>query len=771
MKIIIDPFHLHHPPPGTMLVTDEKSYIDARNRILNNRLRGKMEDSNIHVFTLPFISWFSDIPEMIMRVSPLSILESKNPHIALPIGLEDEDIMSLGLLDSSVLPTESKIFHHFLCIHQPVGPAGLDGVYQLAKVVTQKKAILSHPYLTKLWEATINKLLQQCSSIIQKLLEPIMAKETTFSLIIAEGVYCCKNAMFFEHWLHENSRQFMEMGISRNTLESLFQDKFLVLEVDDKFERTLTNFVKAHLANGLMKYSDLSGCYVGEMDALLFLEPQLELAQYGMLIEKFTAKIDGAQKQKLLQLCVPEYATPPVIEGNLPEQAELWKKWAVENFIPYKFYFDEISERSESVLLNIETGSLAFSDWFYSNYKSIIADTNIFTNLAVVDHVRSLLEESNCKVIWLIIDGFPAQYTQILNAVLKAHGINKIDLNWSMATLPTITELGVPLMLSGRYQASIDISTINKRQELLSKGFEDKKCCYTNKLADFRKSLEVEFDLCCLHTHEIDKTLHKVDGEFDQSRVSEVERILNNRVKMISEVIKSNADTRFKLVISTDHGATKCLKNGQNIRNVKLDAAVKNNPRERCVELTGSLENEVVDPNEMYVLKKEMSKNCNDWAIARGYRYFGNNDAGYRHGGLTPEEVVVPVLFCEIASVTEASIHLRYIGTKDLRFGKTEREFRVKVRNTGLTAIEIVKAEVVEDRNCVFDLPIKIDPESEGNLQGAIKISQKFQSQAKGGRLPLNFILTCLVMGKEVTQQAQCVVITEKDEFEDDFDF
>lgn len=771
MRIIIDKFQLYDGKNHAVEVTDADTYKTARHLILQSKLSHIEIHKDILVSIAPYIHWFNDVPELKNEITPKSELVRKYTNCQISEELDNESIIDLGLLNSMVVPADNDLFQHFFGTYPPQELTSISTIYKLAKIVNDKKEFLANSYLKKLWRASLSKLLDNCSEVLKKIILPIIDTDELVAEIIAEGIYCSKSKNYLENYLHDNKRLFIEMGLSTEIVHELISLQSLMYETDTRFEKKMQHFVLDNLRSGIINFDEISGNYEGELLAILDISPQLDLNSYGILLEKFTGKLNPIQQQKLLSLCMPEYTEPPHIEGlNLSKQTELWKKWAIEHFIPYKFYFDTAIEKSNSELDNIETGSLMFSDWFFANYGSIINDANIFTNLGVVDHVRTQMDEDSTRVIWLIIDGLPAHYSSILSGTLKKHGINKVDLNWSLATLPTITELGIPIMLSGRFQSSFDKK--EKREELLKRGFHsEKKCLYTTKQSEFQKYLKSEYNLCCIHTHEIDTLMHKGDSEFDKTRDEAVVQILDNRILMIANIIKQNPDSVYKLIISTDHGATKCLKNGQGIKNTKLNESAKSNPGERCVALVDNLKKEIIDPQEIYLLKKEISRNNEDWAIARGYHYFGSNDTGYRHGGLSPEEVVVPVMFCEIAPSHEAELIFRYISTKDLRFGKTEKDFRIKVKNAGSTTVEILEIVVAEDPNCILNLPAKIISEGELNLTGNIKIPQKFKSKSKGGKLSLNLAVKSQIMGHEITKNFIITVATEKDDFEDDFEF
>jgi hypothetical protein len=172
----------------------------------------------------------------------------------------------------------------------------------------------------------------------------------------------------------------------------------------------------------------------------------------------------------------------------------------------------------------------------------------------------------------------------------------------------------------------------------------------------------------------------------------------------------------------------------------------------------------------MYLLTKEVSRNIDDWAIARGYRYFGKNDSGYRHGGLSPEETIVPIMFCEISNIEPENIPIKYLGIKKLEFGKTEKDFTIQIKNTNTTNIELIEISVLEDTNCIFELPQKISSNDYLSLRSNIKLPQRLKQNASNGELNLRVNIRYLLLGETIEQKGILTVLTEKDEF-GDFDF
>ncbi|MFA6245339.1 MAG: hypothetical protein WC615_00270 [Mucilaginibacter sp.] len=772
MKILIDYYHLHKTTKRDFLVIDESTYRQARGMLLNYAMKGSADFDYVHIYQAPFTSWFEDVPAFVELVTPRSVLAAKYPGMILPSELSDASIYALDLINESIVPSEREIFKHFFGSEMPQDAITVNVLYTLSQICAKQKRPFDNEYLLSLWRSLILSLRNLDTQFLNELTDPLLNVDTEYAEVLSESIYCAKNKLYFERWQHDHARYLHDLGIDQRQLRELLTQQMPELPVNHRFEKSMYRFIIESFENKTYSLNIISGAYPSEANALIHQKQQLALEDYQILSERFAGRLNYSQQQSLRLLCRPVFTPAPELDGLLlPEQNEKWTSWAIESFIPFKFYYDELAEIEPEILLKIHEGSTLYSDWLYNNYRAILNNTNILTNLDVIAEIREILDDPGYKVIWLIIDGFPAYFAPALRGILKKYGINKIDLKWSLATLPTITELGIPIMLAGTFDTSITPQDFGNRQVLLNKALHDKRCYYTTKLNDFQQTIERKSDLCCLHTHEIDTLLHKNDSEFDTSRAAQIEEILEKRIKMISEIIKDSTDKKIKFVISTDHGATKCLSRGQNIKNIRLEEAVKDRARERCVALQGSLSHEQIDHEEMYVLKSSVSQNRADWAIARGYKYFGKHDSGYRHGGLSPEETIVPLMICEVSTAIEIQVQLRYIGIKDLSFGKTEKDFRIKIKNSGSTAIEILSLSVTEDQNCIFELPLQIASESDAVVKGSIKIPQKLQVKARGGRLELNFNIDCLIMGERISQQLQCIVATTKDDFEDDFDF
>jgi len=268
---------------------------------------------------------------------------------------------------------------------------------------------------------------------------------------------------------------------------------------------------------------------------------------------------------------------------------------------------------------------------------------------------------------------------------------------------------------------------------------------FKNSIKHFEAALLSDFDLCCLHWHGIDEFMHKEDNELDTTRIEEIKRLLNIRIKQISNIIKVNSHKKIKLIISTDHGSTKCLNKGLKIKNHSLLDACHDSAKERCVEISGKLLRANLDFDEIYYLEKDRTSNIKDWVVAKGYRYFGRFDYGYRHGGLTPEETIVPFLICEITQNEITPLKVVFSSFNHLELGYTET-ISLQLKNENDAVVDVEKITILEVDKFNINAICKIKPNSLKTIEGRIKISKN--ALIKNQKTQINIIVNYVIFGQ-----------------------
>lgn len=775
MKIYLDPFSLQ-PASGALEVADDASYVVARCLLLDFMRSAGQSNRDVIVRQKPWIEWFGDLPQtLIARVSPLALLHQKHPNVTLPADLVEQDVQELNLLvDIDFEPSVAGITKHFFSklFKQPVTPDA-STVYALARFVVQNPTLYNKRYLRQLWSQHLEQL--------PTALEPLKLADAAFAKALGEGIYLGGNTELASDWEHDNAvwlkrtYQIQITDLQQLKLLSWTKPPFKIADAESVLEKKVKHCVTAELKKGVPPLEVLPGRYSGELQAILSAAIKVDATLLSALETRYADIIanDSQLHRQLRALVNPELVTPPDEQAlaSLPllEQLRVWQKWATTSFIPYKFWLDQVKDPAAEVLDRVEEFSNQYGDWLFVNYSTLIDDERILTNSNVRQRAQQLLSSPGSRLIWLIIDGLPDAYTALLMAALKKHGLNKIKTEYALTALPTITAIGIPALLNGlRPDASAFISDSKKRKEALVQAFPNQNVAFSNLTGNFAETLDANADLYCLHWRDLDEYQHKEDNQIEGTRADYIGYELDKRIGLLAAAMRANPDRRTKLLISTDHGATRCLRNESGISNKKIREAAAES-HERCIKLVGKLEHEHLDAEETYHLTREITYNQDDWVAARGYRYFGRNDHGYRHGGLSPEETIVPVLVAEMGVITVTDLAISYFGKKELELGKTLKDVQFRIHNPNDFIVELRGLSLAEDSKTEFVLPAQLAPNSSVTLKTKLKLPSSLRPKEKS--VSLTASLEYVVQGDPYTAQASVSVPIQQANELDDFDF
>lgn len=754
MKVFVDEYQIGNHE-GCFLVFDDKSFVEARKMIIDYKLLDS-HSKDIAIIKHPYSSWFFDIEqENSLKVEfllPSKLLSQKYKEF--DKDLSEKDIIVLDLLNETIEPTEVAIINKYIGAFLFKNLDLKHLLYNTAAYITSRpKQFESSIYLQKKWYKFLEKF-ETNNFILQKVLAKVKEADLNYCKILQELVYVSNSSFLLQEFIHDN-RAYLESTIQCSIidLEKLLLESKIDIKINELIDSRLINRYKNLYKTDRDLFFSEHGGYKASLTAFLMLTKSITTEQKEFIYKNYEKSIDYEIENTIKSLIKPELKPPPSVEGlSFINQIQSWQNWAIDYFIPYKFYLDEA--KNEEDFFIVEEYANSYSDWLYKSYASIIQN-NVKTNYNVTRIINDDLNEF--RAVWLIIDGFPAIYTNLLQAVLRSNGINKITTNFHFAALPTITSIGIPTQLGGKTPQSQSYTL--DREEALRSSFIGKQVVFRNAVASFQTALDSEYDVCCLHWKDIDKFMHEEDNQIEGTRSDEVRRLLEIRIKQISNVIKSNTDKKIKLFISTDHGSTKCLMKGRAIKNTILLEACKDNPKERCIELTARVANTQIDEEEVYHLKSEHTLNTGNWAIARGYRYFGRFDFGYRHGGMTPEETIVPMICCEVAQDEILPIKISYSNLSEIQLGFTET-FRLTIRNDNDAIVQIHNIFITEDKNANVDVKEPIEPLSSKSYNGKIKLSKA--TTVKDGKAQLSVIVSYSLFGTKYSTSANIQALIKK---------
>lgn len=180
---------------------------------------------------------------------------------------------------------------------------------------------------------------------------------------------------------------------------------------------------------------------------------------------------------------------------------------------------------------------------------------------------------------------------------------------------------------------------------------------------------------------------------------------------------------QLHILIGSDHGGTLLPESA-----VMLPLPQRTQPIEEQTEGEISTPNTtgrsaraaiIADPQQIpaeqrarwYVLDRDRFQLDQHYLAPRGYDYISRRPSGWTHGGLTPEEVVVPLLHLSPQAPHIMPIQLQWIGTM---LPRRESVVRVLMRNSNRFPLEHLTLEV--DGN-VYDRRDQLGPTTSVELE------------------------------------------------------
>jgi len=322
----------------------------------------------------------------------------------------------------------------------------------------------------------------------------------------------------------------------------------------------------------------------------------------------------------------------PVVK---PDPSIDWRTESISRYNEYSLYINNSFSRRDLPDSPEVDPSNGFCDWLIDNIGDIYNDKKDgFVYLS--EHVKTQLKNKR-RVVICMMDAFAYQLSDIcIQYLSEALSNTTPDVKPMFTSLPTITEIAKNSVLTGLVQKNRSNSL--EKDLLLTYGLDKEELLIIKDWDDIdRYPPKKEHKLIIYINNRIDEKLH------NSSNYSKLRSQVKNIFKDVAEILKQwkedlylSTNEEYVYIITADHGFTY----GPPVKDPLIKKDMK---LHRCRKIEGTIE-EYSD--ELTILNKEDLFLYDDYYAAKSHELSYDTISGWQlqHGGLLPEEVVVPVI-------------------------------------------------------------------------------------------------------------------------------
>lgn len=404
--------------------------------------------------------------------------------------------------------------------------------------------------------------------------------------------------------------------------------------------------------------------------------------------------------------------------------AESMLAWTTDSYMPYQAWCD----RQEEFDPDLYVIGDRFSEWLISKWDDLHANSKRLV-FNILPNKAAELKRVGIVNLVLVIDNLGWSFSEMLRDLFQDQGYFLAEAEPYLAMLPTETEISKKCLLAGEVgYAELDNKTYSG---IIEKGwvpyFNDQAFRYISDIGSLDKIEEIDASTYVVNYLAVDKALHKSADEIGMSHREHIhhllEKLTENTIKFID---KHDLKGRIRIHIVSDHGSTRIPGEQQN----DLDMAFyKNNGFEqrshRYLEVSSERFEKLADNLRFdcfFIPANKFRNDANYLCARRGNRFIATDKRSYVHGGLLPEEVVVPYLVFE---PTGAAVQDLTVILKKNEFRYRTETIELEIGNPNHTAVEQVLVSILNGN--VESEPERIAPLN-SNRNVAVQIKARFKS-------------------------------------------
>jgi len=441
--------------------------------------------------------------------------------------------------------------------------------------------------------------------------------------------------------------------------------------------------------------NQISGHLVAEFEALQAVLKSGDVAVDADMVRRVQQKfapIHRRLEQELADLDL--LITPPRPPQPDPDgawTADEWLDWAVEHCLPYRFWLEEIGRYDEEVAAQAD----AYAQWLYAQYPALrlTYPRMVYQGLLAL-HDRLT---GSAPALVVVADNLNYKLFPDLVRYLQSQGLFAEEPTPHLAMLPSCTEISKKCLFIGQPEPFAGTAYERPTLEAWEPTLGGRRVQYLPHVGALRSVKRREHDIYFLNYLPVDDALHEDEqqtGVPHSAAVRQRLRALAGDIRAFAERIGAERD--LVVIVISDHGSTRICADAPNPIDRQFYASRVKDRHHRYVTISDA-ELAALPDNvryECYVFERKRFDLPTNYLAARStYRFTDPGEGIYVHGGLSPEETIVPLTVFAPVAVKPKPLTVRLLAD-EFRYG-VKSLIRLELVNPNQYACQEVHIEVL----------------------------------------------------------------------------
>ncbi len=371
--------------------------------------------------------------------------------------------------------------------------------------------------------------------------------------------------------------------------------------------------------------------------------------------------------------------------------ADNWLEWAVKHYLPYRFWLEEIGRHDHEIAVQAD----AFAEWLYDHYPmlQLTYPRMVYRGLlALRDRLTG-----PAPVLVAVVDNLNYKFFPDLVRYLQTQGFFSQETIPHLAMLPSCTEVSKKCLFIGQPEPFPGTAYEKPTLAAWEHTLKGRRIRYLPHVGALRSVKRREHDVYFLNYLPVDEALHDDEqqtGVFYSAAVRQRLRALTQDIRAFAERIGAEGD--LVLVVVSDHGATRIAAEAPNAIDRQFYAGRVKDRHHRYVTIDDKQLAALPDNVrfECYVFERERFGLPTHYLAARStYRFADPGEGIYVHGGLSPEETIVPLAVFTPVAVASRPLTIRLLAD-EFRYG-VKSLLRLELVNPNRYGCQDVHVEVL----------------------------------------------------------------------------